>query len=44
MTSHEMGNMVLNKPIRKLLSMSAGIEAEKPDVKTDDDGLEFTLT
>jgi hypothetical protein len=41
MMSHEVRNMVLNKPIRKVLSMSACIEAEKPDVKTDDDRSEF---
>jgi hypothetical protein len=44
MTSHEMRNMVLNKSIRKVLSMSACIEAEKTDVKTDNDGSEFNLT
>ena len=44
MMSHETRNMVLHKPIRKMLSMSACIEAQKPDVETDDDASEFNLT
>ena len=42
MMSHEARNMGLRK--RKMLSMSACIEAQKTDVETDDDASEFNLT